>query len=128
MSSEFFTTQMFYLFGFNIMDMIFRMTSEKIINQKVNKYLRESSIVYLKSQFIFDILIISSLFFIVFQFRIHIISNFLDLNLEEQSQGSESLETNNMKLKLQVINWFLYLQFFKINHESLNSGASLMFE
>jgi hypothetical protein len=119
---------MFYLFGFNIMDMIFRMTSEKIINQKVNKYLRESSIVYLKSQFIFDILIISSLFFIVFQFRIHIISNFLDLNLEEQSQGSESLETNNMKLKLQVINWFLYLQFFKINHESLNSGASLMFE
>lgn len=94
MVDDFFTTQMFYLLLFNIFDAIFRMTSEKIMFEKINPYLKDCAIFYLKSQFILDMLIITSLYLIIFKFRIDIVVHILDINLEDKIEGNDSFETD----------------------------------
>lgn len=71
--SDTITTQLFYMLLFNVFDAFFRLTSEKIINQKVNPYLSDCALNYVKSQMIFDIAIIFSTFCLLYLFRVNIV-------------------------------------------------------
>jgi hypothetical protein len=118
MLSDRFTKYLYYIMIFNVMDIIFGMTSEKIVNQKENPILRECAIIYIQTQFVFDLLIVFSFSMMIFFFRADIIMHILDVEFSDGTIGNTSFDEKKLKWKIKCVHILMYLTLFKLKQEN----------
>ena len=79
--------------------------------------MKECALIYIQTQFVFDLLIVFSFSMMIFFFRADIIMHLLDIDFSDGTVGNNKFHESHIKWKINIVHALMYLSLLKIKQE-----------